>query len=50
MSDDRQQMEQERMALELEALHKVDQAGLHEEALFLAVELGLKTQFQQEAA
>lgn len=50
MSDERQQqeLEEERMASELDALRRIEAAGLHDVAMFLAADLGLTKEFQRE--
>jgi uncharacterized metal-binding protein len=42
------EIEQERLQRELEALQEIDRAGFHETAQFLATELGIAKEFNQE--
>lgn len=43
-----QELEEERLRLDLDALTEIDRAGMHQVAEFLALELGLSEQFNQE--
>lgn len=43
-----QELEEERLRLELNALRELENRGMHELASFFAAELGITKEFQQE--